>query len=310
MRPDISVLIPARNEGDRLAPTIRSIARARTTDARVEFVVVDDASTDGCGERLAAAAESLLEEPRIDVRLTRLESHGGIYRARNRAATLARGDVLFITDAHVQFSRGWDACVVEHVRADRILAGTTGEFGTRFRGYGCRLVVPFMGTRWNGRPDAELAPVQVAACSATVLPRALFAELGGYDEAMVIYGGGEPEFSVRAWLHGAEIVGVASLEVAHRFKPKGEYRRFMATVRPYWVHNCLRFGLLYLSEPGCMQLLRHHAQKSPHFQKAVRMIEAGDVWERRRALERRRVHPFEWFVRHFELRNQVGGPII
>jgi hypothetical protein len=200
--------------------------------------------------------------------------------------------------------------ILEHVRADRILAGTTTQIGADFRGYGCRLIVPFMGTRWNNRRPRGATYVQVAACSATVLPRKLFAELGGYDEAMLVYGGGEPEFSIRAWLHGAEIVSVAGLEVAHRFKPKDEYRRFMSEVRPFWVHNCLRFGLLYLSEAGCMQLLRHHAQKSPHFQGAVRRIDRGDVWERREYLESRRVHAFAWFVERFALRNQVGGPII
>ena len=45
-RPDISVVIPARNEAKNIAPTVMAISRARTTDARVEFVIVDDASTD------------------------------------------------------------------------------------------------------------------------------------------------------------------------------------------------------------------------------------------------------------------------
>lgn len=310
MQPDISVLIPARNERSRLAPTIEAIAGARTTDARVEFVVVNDASTDGCIESLVAAAPRLLEHPKIDIRVSRLDSHSGIYRARNEAARLATADVLFMTDGHVRFSHGWDECVLRNVREDRVIAGTTSQDGTSFRGYGCSLLVPFMGTSWNTSAEAAPFAVHVAACHATVLPRQLFERLGGYDEGMVIYGAGEPEFSVRAWLNGAEVIAVPQLEVQHRFKPKDEFSQFMSSVRPHWVHNCLRFGLLYLSELGCLQLLRHYARLSPYFQQAALAVARSDVWLRRRNLEQLRVRSFDWFVETFQLRNQVGGPII
>lgn len=310
MRPDISVVFPARNEKSRIAPTIQAIARARTTGARVEFVVVDDASTDGCIENLVAAVPQLLDEPKIDVRVCRLDRHAGIYRARNEASRLASADILFITDAHVEFSDGWDEKVFDHIRPNRILAGTTTQEGTGFHGYGCRLLVPFMGTHWNRDPLPGPAPVSVAACSATVIYRDLFDKLGGYDEAMIMYGAGEPEFSVRAWLHGAEVHAVPDLEIRHEFKTRDELSKFLAGVRPFWVHNCIRFGLLYLSEAGCMQLLRYYSRASPFFQNALKMIEKSDVWERRAYLEKQRQRSFDWFVSYFGLKNQVGGEII
>src|SRR5215469_13102409 len=123
-RPDISVLIPARNERDRVATTIRAIARARTTEARVEFVVVDDSSSDDTVANLMAAVPSLLDEPRIDVRLCTLDERVGTYRCRNQAARLATAEVLFLTDAHVAFSTGWDEELFRHIRPRRIVAGT------------------------------------------------------------------------------------------------------------------------------------------------------------------------------------------
>jgi len=310
LRPDISIVFPARNERSRIAPTIESIARARTTDARVEFVVVDDASTDGCIENLMAAVPRLLDQPRVDIRVCRFDQHSGIFRARNQAAKLASADILFITDAHVRFSTGWDQCVFEHFRPDCLLAGTITQHGTAFHGYGCRLLVPFMGTTWNRTPVQEPTPVPVAACPATVIARDLYHELGGYDEGMYFYGAGEPEFSLRAWLHGADILVLGGLEVQHEFKPKPELSKFLASVRPHWVHNCLRFGLLYLSEAGCMQMLRYYACSSPHCQRALQLLERGDVWKRRKFLESRRERSFEWFVNRFELKNQIGGEII
>ncbi len=117
---------------------VQSIARSRTTEARVEFVIVDDASTDNCIAELVSVVPQLLDEPDIDIRVCRFDQHSGVFCARNQAASLASADILFITDAHVQFNRGWDALVLENVRPNRILAGTTSQSGTGFRGHGCQ----------------------------------------------------------------------------------------------------------------------------------------------------------------------------
>jgi glycosyltransferase involved in cell wall biosynthesis len=310
MGADISVLVPARNEGSRLAPTIDAIAGARTSEASVEVVIVDDASGDGTVENLVSAVPRLLAHPRLDIRVCRVPEHEGIYAARNRAASLATGELLFMTDAHVRFSPGWDAYVLRHAAEDRILAGTAIDEASPFRGYGCGLLVPSMGTAWNTHPIEGLDPVQVAPCVATVVPRALFERLGGYDAGMLVYGAGEPEFSVRAWLHGAEIYAAPGLEVRHRFKPREEFARWVAAIHPLWLHNCLRFALLYLSPAGCLQVLRHFARSSDQFSRAAGLVQRSDVWERRRRLEETRVRPFEWFVQRFALRNEAGGPIV
>jgi glycosyltransferase involved in cell wall biosynthesis len=311
VKPDISVLIPARNEQDRIGKTIRAISRARTTGGRLEFVVVNDASEDDSIDRLIAGVPDLLEEPNIDIRLGHLDEHSGVYRARNEAALHASADILFMTDAHVRFSRGWDRLVLEHVRPDRVLSATIFHRGTGARGYGCRLVVPFMGTQWNSEPVAGIAPVQIAPCIGTVLTRSLFDRLGGYDRGMLVYGAGEPEFSLRAWLHGAEIQVVGELEVEHRFKPQDEMLDFLAELREFWVHNCLRFGLLYLSELGCMQVLRYYAQNFPNITPtALARVEQSDIWERRALLESQRERSFTWFVQRFGITDQLGRDML
>jgi glycosyltransferase involved in cell wall biosynthesis len=311
VRPDISIIIPARNEGARVGETILAIARARATRARVEFVIVDDASTDDTVARLVSSVPQLLDERDIDIRLCSLEEHSGTYRARNWAARHASADILFTTDAHVRFSNGWDEVVFQHLQPNRILAGTIVDPVTFSRGYGCNLVVPFMATLWNVEEVDGIAPVQIAPCTATVLTSDLFRRIGGYDNGMLIYGAGEPEFSVRAWLCGAEIFVAGSLLVEQRFKPQDELSNFLAAIRQYWIHNCIRFGLLYMSELGCMQLLRFYARSFPNvFERALAMVASSDVWERRALLEHRLQYPFEWFVRHFGLRDQAGGEIL
>jgi glycosyltransferase involved in cell wall biosynthesis len=311
MQPDISILIPARNEADRTAATIRAIARARSTGARLEFVVVDDESDDDSVDQLVAAVPGLLDEQNIDIKLDRLGQRAGVYGARNAAAEHASADVLFVTDAHVVPSYGWDREALEHVRPGRILAGVVADRGGMFRGYGCSLALPLMGTQWNTTPVEGLAAIQVAPSTATVLTRDLFDLLGGYDEGMHIYGAGVPEFSVRAWLQGAEIAVASGLEVRHAFKPRDEMLDFVASVRPFWVHNCLRFAALYLSEAGFHHVLRYFSESFPNVTPlALRALERSDVWQRRATLEARQVRPFEWFVQHFAVTTDTGELLV
>ncbi len=249
--PDISVTIPARNEGGKVARTIQSIARARTTDARVEFVIVDDASSDETIANLVAAVPDLLKEPKIDIQVHRLDEHTGIYVARNHAAHFASGEIIFGTDAHVRFSDGWDEQVFHHIGANRILCGTTVQQGSPFRGYGCDLAIPFMGTAWNHGPVDTVAHVPIAPCHASVMTRELFHRLGGYDSGMIMYGAGEPELSIRAWLQGADVMVVGDLQVEHEFKPKTELADFLSEVRafldsqlhPFWLSVSQRTGM-------------------------------------------------------------------
>jgi len=301
--------MPAWNESDRLLATIHSIAETRSMDVELEVVIVDDASTDGCCSNLIEEV-SASTIPGLSVKVVRLHERVGVYRTRNQGAAHASGEILFITDAHVRFCKNWDRYVFDHIQKDRILAATITDEVSGFKGYGCNLMVPFMGTRWNLALPAELARVQIAACPGTVLYKELFQRIGGYDEGMILYAAGEPEFSVRAWLSGAEIVSVPALEVLHRFKQKDERRQFLDGMRPFMIHNRLRFGLLYLNDLAILQMIRHFATiYSEQAQEAFSMVENSDVWQRRDFLENSLVHPFAWFIDQFKLKNQVGQEI-
>jgi GT2 family glycosyltransferase len=173
--------------------------------------------------------------------------------------------------------------------------------------------VPYMGTEWN-RELAEAgqpAFVQIASAAGTVLTRELFELIGGYDSGMRLYGGAEPEFSIRAWLSGAEIVSIPSLHILHRFKTKPEIERFLMNLKPHMLHNNLRFGLLYLGELAILQMLRYYTKLYPEYiQEAVRQVNAGDFRDRRAALEAALPHDFAWFVGRFGLRDQAGAEIL
>ncbi|HEY6340873.1 MAG TPA: glycosyltransferase [Bryobacteraceae bacterium] len=300
----LSVVIPAHNEGSGLIQTVRSILQSRRSSGDVELVVADDRSDDGSIEALKA------EFPSLDLTVVRAPERLGVARARNLAARAAQGDILFITDGHVQFCDGWDTLISQRADPSAVLAATIVDLESGFRGYGCRLVVPFMGTYWNAFPPDRARPVQIASSAGTVIYRETYQGLGGYDEGMRIYGGAEPEFSVRAWLSGLEIHNLPSLEVRHRFKPLEQRNRLSASRRVYMVHNNLRFGLLYLEEEMVLKTIRLMAWEFPsHAAEAFRMVEESDVFDRRAQIERTLPHSFFWFVERFGLKDQAGEAI-
>ncbi len=94
--PSVSVVLPTFNSGPLLAPCIESILGQSHRD--LEFVVVDDGSTDGTPQRLADYA-------RRDSRVVLLaERHGGISRALNLGIERATAPLVAIMN-HDDISR-------------------------------------------------------------------------------------------------------------------------------------------------------------------------------------------------------------
>jgi hypothetical protein len=93
-RPEVSVVLTAYNHADLVGDAIRSVALADMSD--VEVVAVDDGSSDGTADAIAAAAA---ESPWLSVRLVRRPDNSGLPAiARNLAVTHARAEKLFVLD--------------------------------------------------------------------------------------------------------------------------------------------------------------------------------------------------------------------
>ena len=117
-RPSVSVLIACWNAEDSIERAIRSAVEDRSID--VECVVVDDASTDGTAELVAALAK---RDPRI--RLIRQATNEGVSAARNRGLELVRGEWITLLDADDRFVGGGPATLVRigEERAARAVVG-------------------------------------------------------------------------------------------------------------------------------------------------------------------------------------------
>ena len=294
----MSVVIPVRNEGGRIRETIESILLGRSRPFPIEIIVIDDASTDGACDSLAALSNGFAS---TTIQVQRLARWAGIPFARNRGAELARHPVLVTTDGNTVFPPHWDEHVRQHLQPGRILCATIADRASSFRGFGCQLQLPSMGVTWIPVAGAYGGQVPVAPCTFSVIERALFHRLGGYDEALPVYGAAEPEFSVRAWLSGCEIVQVPELVIGHRFRPRAEFDAYRAALKPVLMRNYLRFACCYLP---CSALARTYAFYGNGNPAAVKdcvdgLVREG-VWQRREHL-RRLPRPFEWYAERFAL---------
>jgi glycosyltransferase involved in cell wall biosynthesis len=303
--PSISVVIPVRNEGSRVAVAIASIVSGRSRPFPLQIVVVDDNSADGSCQGLSGLCAWERDLVRVDV--VGLRRWSGIPYARNVGAGAAWGDVLFITDANVRFPAGWDLPIRNRIGPRRALCATIADAGSTVRGFGGTLQIPSMGFSWINHPGTYGGFVPLAPCTGTILSAELFRRVGGYDTAMPVYGAAEPEFSVRLWLSGAEIVCLPDLVLEHRFKPPSERRPFLESISSMQVGNYLRFGLLYLDQPLMRQVFDHYMSAEPRvFEKALRKVWMGDVWKRRDLLRRNLPVPFEKFAARFGLTDTRG----
>jgi glycosyltransferase involved in cell wall biosynthesis len=193
----ISILIPAFNESDRIADTIRA-ARAASVPHDTEINVIDDGSSDNT----AAVAE----EAGADTVLR--TQNGGKGAALNSGLQLATGEILVLLDADL------GSTASEYVKLTApILAGeadmTVATFPARpGRGGGMGLVVRL--ARWGiqkltGRQ--MLSPIS----GQRALKRSVLLSSGGFASGW----GVEIDLTVRALRSGFAVLEVAT-EMDHR----------------------------------------------------------------------------------------------
>jgi dolichol-phosphate mannosyltransferase len=95
--PEISVVVPVRDEADNIAPLIAEIVAALTPVCRFEIVYVDDGSRDATAERLRAARQA---DPRL--RVVRHVNACGQSQAVASGVKAARGAIVATIDGDGQ----------------------------------------------------------------------------------------------------------------------------------------------------------------------------------------------------------------
>jgi glycosyltransferase involved in cell wall biosynthesis len=113
--PRLSVLMPSWNAAPTIEGALGSVLAER--EVPLECIVIDDGSTDGTADLVAAMAE---QDPRIV--LLRVPANEGVSNARNRGLSAARGEWLAFHDADDRMLPGGIAALMRSTTDPAVLA--------------------------------------------------------------------------------------------------------------------------------------------------------------------------------------------
>jgi glycosyltransferase involved in cell wall biosynthesis len=123
-RPLVSVIVPAHNGEATVGDTLHSLARQDY--AAVEWIVVDDASTDGT----VRVVETLFQDLPVVHRLLRHESNLGLSKTLNHGLSEARGEfVLILHQDIVMEGTDWIARGVDDLVQNPSVSVVTADYG-------------------------------------------------------------------------------------------------------------------------------------------------------------------------------------
>jgi cellulose synthase/poly-beta-1,6-N-acetylglucosamine synthase-like glycosyltransferase len=111
--PAVTVIIPAYNEERSLDAKIRNVLATDYPSARLEVVVVSDASTDRTNDIARSFADRGVQ---LLVQETRVGKTAGL----NRAMTVSRGDIVVFTDANAMYAPSTIPALVKYFERPRI----------------------------------------------------------------------------------------------------------------------------------------------------------------------------------------------
>jgi GT2 family glycosyltransferase len=199
-----SIVVVAADSGPLLA---KSVGSALASSVPVEVILVDNASSDGEVERVAAerAADARL-------RLLRNGANLGFGPACNRGAATARGDVLVFLNPDCELLEHSVGGMRETLRADERIgllgvsvrdADGSPARGNRRRDPSLRRALASLSglarfeSRWPLLQGVEMPPAPAQASAAEfveavsgacmAMPRAVFESIGGFDEGYFLH---------------------------------------------------------------------------------------------------------------------------
>lgn len=233
MLPLISVIVPTRDRHERLAVTLAALRRQDLPSSAYELIVVDD------GSQPPVTLPADPDGPAC--RLLRLDGRERSV-ARNRGASMARGELLVFVDddmtvgpdflaAYATASCEWPGALLvgSSPLPPDLLDSPYGRFRQRLEGDGTAAARGLMTTG------------HACAANNMAIPRQHFLQLGGFDNAIV--SGEDQDLAVRHAASGGQIAFVPEAVAIHCVKEHDirSYCRRMEWGAEFLIPFCQRY---------------------------------------------------------------------
>lgn len=287
--PQVSVMVPVKNEGINILNTVKSIMGSQNTTP-YELIVIDDGSRDNCCQFLAGKGQS------DKIRL--LTTTGlGAAQARNAGAAIARGQIFIFCDAHIFVEDNWIDRLVEplldgkldavcpgiapHNRPNDVAGGFTWDDKLKFT--------------WLPRPPKlSLSPLLPGGCLA--VKAEVFFDVGQFDRGFMVWGREDEEISLKMWLFGYRLGVNPDIKILHVFRERHPYTVTWENVD----YNLLRMAYSHFQSERISRVIDLIKNHPGSHRVELRVVES-DVLIQRKEYFKRRKRDDDWFFKRFRI---------
>lgn len=253
--PTVTIIIVNYNGRSTLGPCLTSVYQ--TVEPGTQILLIDNQSTDD--------SVAFVEQQYPQVRIVRNAQNNGYAGGNNLGAKLATGEFLIVLNPDTVVSPGWLTALLRPCAQDASVGMTTPRLllldnPHRLNAAGNDVHISGLTLcRGMGEPEdayEETAVVSAVSGAAFAIRRALFQQLGGFDEQFFMYME-DTDLSLRAQLAGYRCLYVPDARVYHDYQltigPRKLYfqernRYLMLLKNGRWPTLLLMTPVLWLAE--------------------------------------------------------------
>lgn len=180
----LSIIIPVLNEVAGINKLLKHLVENLSEENRTEIILVDGGSNDGTQEQILTFASLFSKEPTTlpqahhdpTVGITLSNSQKGRAKQMNKGAKLASGEILYFLHADSFPPKNFDSYIISEVKK----GNPAGCFRMKFdsKHWWLQLAGWLTKFKWKGCRGGD---------QSQFITKALFEEIGGFDENYVIY---------------------------------------------------------------------------------------------------------------------------
>jgi GT2 family glycosyltransferase len=297
----LSIIIPSLNEGKNLERTVYNLIDTIGLD-NYEIIIIN--SRQGYGRTETSSIRRLSK-----IHVYDSPSRLGSPHARNFGARKASSNFLLFADAHLQFfEERWGPKVLNDLKENKDCIITPcftdiGDAPEIRNTKGCGFRWTNMTLDSSGIPGVKpyIHEVPFAGGAFMAVEKRLFYELGEFDSGIRIFGSGDIEISLRAWLLGFRVLCDPSIRIGHKWR--GVQREYTLEQIDL-IHNKIRIAISHFDSKRLIKYMRVRSDALADdslFKEALFMAVEGGALDRREMLFKRRVMTDDQFFEKFPM---------